>query len=98
LAPRELLTGYMLEFITVCFRNIVPEHLDADHRDRYLSIKRQFEQDGCLSPSQCNVIKSYKLVNDYKIREAHLAEHQTFDKEILAYKSKRRSYIKTGKY
>ena len=98
MAPRELLTGYMLEFMTVCFKNIVPEHLDADHRDRYLSIKRQFEQDGRLSPSQCDVIKRYKLVNDYKIREAHLAEHQTFDKEILAYKAKRRSYIKTGKY
>jgi hypothetical protein len=88
----------MLEFITICFRNIVPEHLDADHRDRYLSIKHQFSLDQRLSPSQCEVIRRYKLVNDYKIREAHLAEHQTFDKEILAYKSKRRSYIKTGKY
>ena len=98
MAPRELLNGYTLEFITICFRNIVPEHLDADHRERYLSIKQQFELDKRLSPAQCEVIKSYKLVSDYKKREAHLAEHQTFDKEILAYKAKRRSYRKTGKY
>ena len=98
MAPRELVTGQMLEQMIICFRNIVPEHLDENHRERYLSIKRQFELDARLSPAQCDVIKRYKLVNDYKIREAHLAEHQTFDKEILAYKANRRSYRKTGKY
>ena len=88
----------MLELMTVCFRNIIVEHLDEGHRERYLSIKRQFELDQRLSPSQCEVIKRYKLVHDFKKRQAHLAEHQTFDKEILAYKAKRRSYRKTGKY
>ena len=88
----------MLELMTVCFRNIIVEHLDEGHRERYLSIKRQFELDQRLSPSQCDVIRRYKLVSDYRKRELHLAEHQTFDKDILAYKAKRRSYRKTGKY
>ena len=88
----------MLEMMTICFRNIIVEHLGENHRDRYLSIKQQFELDQRLSPSQCEVIKRYKKVSDFKKREAHLAEHQTFDKEILAYKAKRRSYRKTGKY
>ena len=95
---RELLTGQMLEMMTICFRNIIVEHLDEGHRERYLSIKQQFEIDKQLSPAQCEVIKRYKKVSDFKKREAHLAEHQTFDKAILAYKAKRRSYRKTGKY
>jgi hypothetical protein len=95
---RKILTGPMLEYMTICFRNIIPEYLDDGHRERYLSIKQQFEFDYKLSVAQTDVIRRYKLVSDYKKRELFLAENSTFDKEILAYRAQRRAYKKTGRY
>ena len=95
---REVLTGPMLEYMTICFRNIVPEYLDDGHRERYLSIKSQFEFDYKLSVAQIAVIRRYKLVSDYKKRELFLAANSTFDKEILAYRAQRATFKKTGRY
>ena len=88
----------MLEYMTICFRNIIPEYLDDGHRERYLSIKQQFEFDYKLSVAQTDVIRRYKLVSDYKKRELFLAESSTFDKEILAYRAQRATFKKTGRY
>ena len=95
---RKILTGPMLEYMTICFRNIVPEYLDDGHRERYLSIKSQFEFDYKLSVAQIAVIRRYKLVSDYKKRELFLAANSTFDKDAIAYRAQRRAYKKTGRY
>ncbi len=98
MAPRETLTEQMLEQMIICFRNIVVEHLDEHHRERYLSIKRQFELDARLSPAQCDVIKRYKLVSDHKKRQIHLDQYETFDKERLAYKRRGTKFKLSGRY
>lgn len=95
---REVLTGQMLEYMKICFSNIIPEYLDDHHRERYLSIKQQFAFDYKLSVAQTDVIRRYKLVSDYKKRELFLAANSTFDKDAIAYKAQRRAYKKTGRY
>ena len=74
------------------------EHLDEGHRERYLSIKQQFELDKRLSPAQCDVIKRYKLVSDYKNRQIHLDQYGTFDKERLVYKRRGTKFKLSGRY